>query len=81
MTRNSDDLQFGSIKRVTVQTLRFTQDLWLTRVRKRRNLGALKTLGDDPWCGPLTDMGRPVKLLWDVCRIPDFRGIGLGERH
>ncbi|MEP1388564.1 MAG: helicase-related protein [Yoonia sp.] len=76
--RNSD-LQFGSIKRLT-QTLEMrTDDQWLTRVRESDDLAALKALGDDPLIAARAKDGPSVRLLWDVCRIPDFRGISRGE--
>ncbi|MEL6573448.1 MAG: helicase-related protein [Pseudomonadota bacterium] len=76
--RNSD-LQFGSIKRL-IQTLEVrTQDPWLTRARESDDLGALKLLADDGAVAARASDGPSVKLLWDVCRIPDFRGISQGE--
>lgn len=76
--RNSD-LQFGSVKRL-IQTLESrTQDPWLTRVRESDDLAALKTLADDPVIAARATDGPAVRLLWDVCRIPDFRGISKGE--
>ena len=75
----SGDLQFGSIKRLT-QTLEApTQDDWLTRVRESDDLAALKTLGADELVAARATDGPSVRLLWDVCRIPDFRGISRGE--
>ena len=76
--RNSD-LQFGSVKRL-IQTLEVrTQDPWLTRVRESDDLSALKTLAEDPVVAARATDGPSVRLLWDVCRIPDFRGISKGE--
>ena len=72
--RNSD-LQFGSVKRL-VQTLeQHTQDEWLTRVRESDDLAALKALAQDELVVARASDGPSVRLLWDVCRIPDFRGI------
>ena len=76
--RNSD-LQFGSVKRL-IQTLETrTDDHWLTRVRESDDLAALKALGDDPLIAARASDGPSVRLLWDVCRVPDFRGISRGE--
>ena len=76
--RNSD-LQFGSVKRL-IQTLETrTDDQWLTRVRESDDLAALKALGDDPLIAARATDGPSVRLLWDVCRVPDFRGISRGE--
>jgi len=72
--RNSD-LQFGSVKRL-VQTLeQHTQDEWLTRVRESDDLAALKALAQDELIVARASDGPSVRLLWEVCRIPDFRGI------
>ena len=75
----SSDLQFGSIKRLTNTLETRTDDLWLTRVRESDDLRALKALGADPEVAARATDGPSVKLLWDVCRVPDFRGISAGE--
>ncbi|WP_210527900.1 helicase-related protein [Rubellimicrobium arenae] len=78
MWRNSR-LQFGSVKRL-IQTLEErTDNPWLGRVRESDDLGALRALsGDTEVMARATD-GPSVRLLWDVCRVPDFRGISKGE--
>ncbi|GAA0288230.1 helicase-related protein [Rhodovulum strictum] len=48
---------------------------WLTRAREADDLHALKTLSALPDLRDRLGDARDVKLLWDVCRIPDFRGI------
>ena len=76
--RNSR-LQFGSVKRLIATLEERTDDFWLTRVRESDDLAALKALSlDDEVAARATD-GPSIKLLWDVCRIPDFRGISKGE--
>lgn len=76
--RNSR-LQFGSVKRL-IQTLEErTDDSWLTRVRESDDLKALKALAADAEVAARATDGPSVQLLWDVCRIPDFRGISHGE--
>ncbi len=76
--RNSD-LQFGSPKRL-IQTLeQRTNDPLLTRVRESDDLAALKALAADEIIAARAKDGPSVKLLWDVCRVPDFRGISRGE--
>ncbi len=76
--RNSD-LQFGSIKRL-LQTLEArTDNDWLTRVRESDDLAALRALGADEIVAARASDGPSVRLLWDVCRVPDFRGISKGE--
>ncbi len=76
--RNSD-LQFGSVKRLIATLEDRTDDVWLTRVRESDDLAALKALAQDPEVMARATDGPSVKLLWDVCRIPDFRGISKGE--
>ncbi|MEM9785751.1 MAG: helicase-related protein [Pseudomonadota bacterium] len=76
--RNSD-LQFGSLKRLIQGLEQRTDDQWLTRVRESDDLRALKALADDPEVAARATDGPSVRLLWDVCRVPDFRGISAGE--
>jgi ATP-dependent RNA helicase SUPV3L1/SUV3 len=72
-------LQFGSVTRL-IQTLEErTQNPWLTRVRESDDLAALKALAADAEVAARATDGPSVRLLWDVCRIPDFRGISRGE--
>ncbi|WP_113911205.1 helicase-related protein [Roseovarius dicentrarchi] len=51
----------------------------LTRVRDGDDLTALRSLAEAPEIKMRATNGNAVKLLWDVCRIPDFRGISRGE--
>ncbi|MFB1025501.1 MAG: disulfide oxidoreductase, partial [Octadecabacter sp.] len=68
-------LQFGSVGRL-IQTLEErTDDPWLSRVRESDDLGALKAVSADAEVAARATDGPSVQLLWDVCRIPDFRGI------
>ncbi|MEM8536268.1 MAG: helicase-related protein [Pseudomonadota bacterium] len=76
--RNSD-LQFGSVKRLIASLESRTDDPWLTRVRESDDLAALKALAEDTEVTARATDGPSVKLLWDVCRVPDFRGISRGE--
>ncbi|KAG1647601.1 hypothetical protein GQR58_030468 [Nymphon striatum] len=72
-------LQFGSVGRL-IQTLEErTDDPWLTRVRESDDLGALKAVSADAEVAARATDGPSVQLLWDVCRIPDFRGISNAE--
>ncbi|MGJ8621460.1 MAG: helicase-related protein [Yoonia sp.] len=76
--RNSR-LQFGSVKRLIATLEERTDDPWLTRVRESDDLAALKALSADSEVAARATDGPSVRLLWDVCRIPDFRGISKGE--
>ncbi len=72
-------LQFGSVGRL-IQTLeQKTDDPWLTRVRESDDLAALKAVSADAEVAARATDGPSVQLLWDVCRIPDFRGISHAE--
>ena len=72
-------LQFGSIDRL-IQTLEATPDNErLVRAREADDLRALKALGQVAEVAARCTDGPSVRLLWDVCRIPDFRGISHAE--
>jgi ATP-dependent RNA helicase SUPV3L1/SUV3 len=76
--RNSK-LQFGSIGRLLSTLEQRTDDPLLTRVRESDDLAALRALADDAEVVARATDGSSVRLLWDVCRIPDFRGISRTE--
>ncbi len=68
-------LQFGSTKALILALEQQTSNEWLTRVRESCDLAALKALVQDAEIAARASDGASVALLWDVCRIPDFRGI------
>ncbi|MDB4854185.1 helicase-related protein [Planktomarina temperata] len=72
--RNAE-LQFGSTKALISALEQHTSNEWLTRVRESCDLAALKTLVQDAEVAARASDGTSVALLWDVCRIPDFRSI------
>jgi ATP-dependent RNA helicase SUPV3L1/SUV3 len=75
----STDLQFGTVDAL-IRSLESTpQDEVLVRAREADDLGALKYLSRDSGIISRTTNAQSVRLLWDVCRIPDFRGISHGE--
>ncbi|WP_093361386.1 helicase-related protein [Tropicimonas isoalkanivorans] len=76
--RNAD-LSFGSVDRLIGSLEARTDDEWLTRTREADDLMALKSLAADTEVTGRIRGGRDVRLLWDVCRIPDFRGISHAE--
>ncbi|MEL6648531.1 MAG: helicase-related protein, partial [Pseudomonadota bacterium] len=51
----------------------------LARARDADDLIALKTLAAQPEVRARASDGASIKLLWEVCRIPDFRGISQAE--
>ena len=72
-------LQFGSVGRLIGSLEEQTKDDWLTRVRDSDDLIALKSLAEDAEVAARASDPQSVKLLWDVCRVPDFRGISHAE--
>ncbi|ARE40063.1 ATP-dependent DNA helicase [Rhodovulum sp. P5] len=75
----SSRLDFGSPERLIAALETRTSNDWLSRAREVDDLHALKTLSALPEIRDRVRDGRDVKLLWDVCRIPDFRGISTAE--
>ncbi|APX24065.1 MAG: disulfide oxidoreductase [Rhodobacteraceae bacterium] len=73
------ELRFGSIDALAISLEQAPQDEWLTKAREADDLKALKSLGDDGEVQARASNPRSVQLLWDVCRIPDFRGISHAE--
>ncbi|AJE47996.1 helicase-related protein [Celeribacter indicus] len=76
--RNSA-LEFGSVDALIGSLERAPGDPALVRAREADDLLALKTLADLKSVRPRLRTGRDVRLLWDVCRIPDFRSISHNE--
>jgi ATP-dependent RNA helicase SUPV3L1/SUV3 len=76
--RNSA-LEFGSVARLIASLEMRTEDEWLSRGREADDLMALKALSDRAEITGRVASAKDVKLLWDVCRIPDFRGISHAE--
>ncbi len=68
------DLQFGSVERLLRSLEMQTDNDWLTRARDAEDVLALKALKDMASVAAKVDSPKRVQLLWDVCRIPDFRG-------
>ena len=72
-------LQFGSIDRL-INTLEMAPDHErLFKAREADDLRALKTLAQQAEIAARCTDGQSVRLLWEVCRIPDFRGISHAE--
>ena len=78
MWRNSD-LRYGSAAALVASLEARTENPWLSRARDADDLAALKTLAADPYVAARASGPEGVRRLWEVCRIPDFRGIGPGE--
>ena len=76
--RNSA-LQFGTIDALIRSLEQPAEDPLLIRTRESDDLSALKSLARLAEVRARASDPKSVKLLWDVCRIPDFRGISQGE--
>ncbi len=76
----SGRLEFGSVRRL-IQSLEVNPtDEWLTRARDADDIVSLKALSETPEISDRLTHPSDVRLLWDVCRIPDFRSIS-GTEH
>ena len=76
--RNAD-LEFGSLDRLIASLQVGTDDQWLVRSREADDLQALKSLASEAEVVARASDPASVRLLWDVCRIPEFRGISHAE--
>lgn len=72
MWRNAD-LDFGTPERLIRSLEAPTSNDWLSRARDADDLLALKALSALPEVMARVTDAKRVRLLWDVCRIPDFR--------
>jgi ATP-dependent RNA helicase SUPV3L1/SUV3 len=72
-------MDFTSSARLIASLEAPTSNDWLTRARDADDVVALKTLTAQPEIIDRLRDGRDLRLLWDVCRIPDFRGISATE--
>ena len=72
-------LEFGSVERLIASLEAGSDDPWLVRAREADDLIALKALAEMATVTARCSDARDVRLLWDVCRVPDFRGISHAE--
>jgi len=72
-------LEFGNAEALIRSLETAPNDDWLVRAREADDLMVLKSLAELGHVQEKASDARGVKLLWDVCRIPDFRGISHGE--
>jgi ATP-dependent RNA helicase SUPV3L1/SUV3 len=76
----NDSLDFGTADRLLRSLEAPTHDDWLTRARDADDVLALKALSALPEVQDRLTEPKRVQLLWDVCRIPDFRS-STGPEH
>ena len=79
MWRN-DALEFGSVDRLVASLEAPTANEWLLRTREADDLLAVKALSQIDGMADRLRGPQAVRLLWDVCRIPDFRS-STGVEH
>ncbi|WP_171098474.1 helicase-related protein [Ruegeria sp. HKCCD7255] len=72
-------LRFGSIEALIDSLELGPNDEHLIKARPADDLNALKSLSQVTEVMARASDGPSVRLLWDVCRIPDFRGISHAE--
>ena len=78
MWRNSE-LSFVSSEALIQSLHKQTESEVLVKAREADDFIALKTLSQSPDLQLRINDGSSIKLLWDVCRTPDFRGISSVE--
>jgi len=78
MWRNAE-LDFASAERLIRSLEKPTFDPWLSRARDADDVLALKYLSGLPEVIEKLTGPQRVRLLWDVCRVPDFRGASDNE--
>ena len=72
-------LEFGTLDRLVSSLETAPDSEWLARGREADDLRALKMLRELPEINDRVTTPADVRLLWDVCRVPDFRGISSAE--
>ncbi len=73
------DLDFGTVAKLIASLEVAPTDERLMRGREADDLKALKALVELPEIRGRAHGPRDLKLLWDVCRIPDFRAVSEHE--
>jgi len=76
--RNSR-LEFGTLAALIGSLEKHTDNEWLTRARDADDVLALKALAASQDIRNRANNPKSIRLLWDVCRIPDFRSISETE--
>ncbi|MCV2871314.1 helicase-related protein [Defluviimonas sp. WL0050] len=75
----ASDLDFGGVERLIASLEAAPAEERLMRGREADDLKALKAFADLPHIRDRLKHPRDLRLLWDVCRIPDFQGISAQE--
>lgn len=72
-------LDFGTVERLIRSLEAPTSNEWLTRARDADDVVALKGMMDLAEVRERLTNPKRVQLLWDVCRIPDFRNTSTSD--
>ncbi|MBR9841625.1 MAG: disulfide oxidoreductase [Rhodobacteraceae bacterium] len=72
-------LEFGTVDALLASLEVAPQDERLVRAREADDQMALRTLRQSADVMARASDGASVRLLWDICRVPDFRGISHAE--
>ncbi|MBY6092790.1 helicase-related protein [Maritimibacter alkaliphilus] len=72
-------LNFGSLDRLIASLEEGPKHELLMKAREADDLAVLKNLSREAEVMARASSPNALKLLWDVCRIPDFRGISHAE--
>lgn len=73
----SRDLDFASLDRLRESLRAAPSDRRLMRARIVDDVAALETVSLDPKVREMATSPAAVRLLWDVCQIPDYRKISV----
>ncbi|WP_410217553.1 helicase-related protein [Paracoccus sp. (in: a-proteobacteria)] len=79
LTWRNASLEFGTMDRLVTSLEAPSGSELLGRGREADDLAALKLLREMPEIRDRVQNGKDVRLLWEVCRVPDFRGISQME--
>lgn len=79
LTWRNPRLEFGHVDALVRSLEEASDNELLVRAREADDLSALKTLAQDAETFARASDAPSVRLLWDVCCIPDFRGISPAE--
>jgi len=72
-------LQMGRLDALIASLEQPSHDDRLVKSREADDLRVLKTLAGEAEVSARASDAKSVQLLWDVCRVPDFRGISNSE--
>ena len=75
----NNKLEFNSIQDLVGSLELQTNNQWLSRTRQTIDLTSLKLLNEVPNIEQQLKGVSDVKLLWEICRLPDFRDITIEE--